>query len=303
MGREKITSAISQGRTLISDGAWGTYLHQKGLKPGECPDYWSITRPDDVFDIAKSYLDAGSDMVQTNSFGGSSLTLQQYGLADKAFELNEAAAQISRRAAGDNRWVIASMGPSGKMTITNEVTEEGLYESFKEQAIALEKGGADAICIETMFALDEVVQAIKAVKENTDCEIISTFTFELTKKGEFRTMMGVTPASYAKTAVKAGADIIGTNCGNGMERMIDIVKEIRGIFPEKPILVHANAGLPENIDGKDVFPETPEQMADLVQPLIEAGANIIGGCCGTTPAHIKAIKQAVSRVIPPESTQ
>ncbi len=292
MGRTKITTAVEQGRILISDGAWGTYLYNKGLKAGDCPDHWSITHPDDVYDIAKSYFEAGSDMVQTNSFGGSSLKLKQYDLGDKAFEINEAAARLSRKAAGDERWVIASLGPSGKMVLTKEVTEDALYETFKEQAIALEKGGADAICIETMFALDEALQAIKAVKDHTSCEIISTFTFELTKKGEYRTMMGVTPTAYAKAVVEAGADIIGTNCGNGMERMVDIVKEIRSAFPDKPILVHANAGLPQNIDGEDVFPETPEQMAKLVGPLLEAGANIIGGCCGTTPEHIKAIKQA-----------
>lgn len=296
MGRGKITDAVEQGRILISDGAWGTYLYQKGLKPGECPDYWSLTHPDDVFEIAQSYFNAGSDMAQTNSFGGSSIKLQQYGLADQVSEINTAAAAISRRAAGEDRWVIASLGPSGKMVITKEVTEEDLYNSFKEQAIALEKGGADAICIETMFALDEAVQAILAVKENTACEIISTFTFELTKKGEYRTMMGVTPSAYAKAVVEAGADIIGTNCGNGMERMVDIVKEIREVYPNKPVLVHANAGLPINVDGEDVFPETPDQMAALVPALIDAGANIIGGCCGTTPDHIRAIKSAVEKV-------
>lgn len=294
MGREKIKTAVEQGRILISDGAWGTYLHQKGLKPGECPDYWSVTHRNDVLDIARSYFDAGSDMVQTNSFGGSSLKLQQYGLADKAAVINEAAAQISREASGDDRWVIASMGPSGKMVITGETTAEDLYDSFKVQAIALEKGGSDAICIETMFALDEAIQAINAVKENTACEVIVTFTFELTKKGEYRTMMGVTPVAYAEAVVDAGADIIGTNCGNGMGRMIDIVKELKSEYSDIPILVHANAGLPQNIDGQVIFPETPDQMAALVPPLIDAGVSIIGGCCGTTPNHIKEIKKAVS---------
>lgn len=296
MSRSTISAAIHQGRTLISDGAWGTYLYQKGLKAGECPDYWSVTHPEDVLEIAKSYFDAGADMVQTNSFGASSLKLQQYSLAENASEINEAAARISREAAGENRWVIASMGPSGKMLITGEVTEEGLYESFREQAIALEKGGADAICIETMFALEEATQAIRAVKENTGCEIITTFTFELTKKGEYRTMMGVNPAAYVQAVVETGADIVGTNCGNGMARMVDIVKEIRDQCPDKPILVHANAGLPENIDGVDVFPETPEQMAALIPPILEAGANIVGGCCGTTPDHIRAIRQAVTSI-------
>jgi len=294
MSRGKIVDTIKKGKILVSDGAWGTFLYQKGLTSGECPDHWSITHPEAVFDIAQSYFDAGSDMVETNSFGASSLTLSQYDLADQTAEINEAAAALSRKAAGENRWVIGSMGPSGKMVITKEVTEEDLYNAFKEQAIALEKGGVDAICIETMFALDEAIQAIKAAKENTKCEIISTFTFELTKKGEYRTMMGVNPEMYALAVVDAGADIIGTNCGNGMERMVDIVKEIRAVCPDTPILVHANAGLPTHVDGKDIFPESPEEMANLVPALIEAGANIIGGCCGTTPDHIKAIKKVVT---------
>lgn len=232
-------------------------------------------------------------MIETNSFGGTAFKLEHYKLADRVSELNEAAARISRDAAGDDKWVIASIGPTGKMLVTEEVTEDELYNVFKEQSVALEKGGADAVCIETMSAIDEALLAIKAARDNTDLEIICTFTFELTVKDEYRTMMGVTPVEAAKAAIEAGADIIGTNCGNGFERMIEIVREIRTAIPDQPILVHANAGLPKNIDGVDVFPETPEQMAALVPALIDAGANIIGGCCGTTPDHIKAMKQAI----------
>jgi 5-methyltetrahydrofolate--homocysteine methyltransferase len=177
-----------------------------------------------------------------------------------------------------------------------DVSESELYEGFTEQAVALEKGGADAICVETMSAVDEAVLAVKAARENTDLEVICTFTFERTVQGEYRSMMGVSPTEAARAAMEAGADIIGTNCGNGFEQMIDIVREIRAEAPEMPILVHANAGLPTNVDGVDVFPDTPEQMAVLVPALIDAGANIIGGCCGTTPEHIKAIKQAVENL-------
>ncbi len=293
MTRPTILEALATGRTLISDGAWGTFLQQKGLQPGQCPELWCVERPDDVRDIAQSYFDAGSDMVETNSFGGSSLKLAEFGLQDRAAELNEAAAAISRQAAGDERWVIASMGPTGKMLMMGDVSEDEMYQSFAEQAKALEKGGADGLCIETMSAIDEATIAVKAAKEATNCTIICTFTFERTKQGDYKTMMGVDPAAYAAAITQAGADIIGTNCGNGFSRMIDIVKQLRENAPDTPILVHANAGLPVNKDGQDVFPDSPEDMAALAPDLAQAGANIIGGCCGTTPDHIRAIKNAV----------
>jgi len=294
MSKKKITEAVKAGEVLVSDGAWGTFLHLKGLKSGECPEAWCLNRAADVADVAKSYADAGADMVETNSFGGSCFKLEHYGLADKAAAINEAAAKASRTGAGAGRWVIASIGPTGKMLVTEEVTEKEMYDAFKTQAVALEKGGADAVCIETMSDIDEAALAVKATKENTKLEVICTFSFEKTVKGDYRTMMGVTPADAARAMIGAGADVIGTNCGNGIERMIDIVKEMRTVSKDIPILVHANAGLPHNVNGKDVFPESPEDMAKQVPDLIKAGANIVGGCCGTTPAHIAAIKAAIA---------
>lgn len=292
MTKTRIVDAVKSGRVLISDGAWGTFLQKMGLKPGECPELWCIDRFEDVKKIAKSYADAGSDMVESNSFGGNRFKLEHYGLDGRVSEINEYAAKASREAVGEGKWVIASIGPTGKMLVIEEVTEEELYNAFRDQAVALEKGGADAVCIETMSDIGEAVQAIKAAKENTKLEVICTFTFEKTKQGNYRTMMGAGPVDATQAVIQAGADIVGANCGNGIERMIEIVKEIRAAEPDIPILVHANAGLPENVDGVDVFPETPEMMAANVKELIEAGANIIGGCCGTTPAHIAAIKDA-----------
>ena len=291
MDRTSITAAIKSGRILVSDGAWGTFLLQKGLKAGECPELWNLTHPDAVREIARSYVDAGADMIETNSFGATSFKLEHYGLADQVSEINEEAARLSRKEAGNDRWVIGSVGPTGKMLLMEEVTREELYDAFKMQITALEKGGADAVCIETMSDIDEALLAIAAAKENTRLEIICTFTFDVIGENEYRTMMGISPAEAAIACADAGADIIGTNCGNGLKNMISIVAQMREVVPDIPILVHANAGLPEIRNGEVVYPETPEQMRALVPQIVRAGANIIGGCCGTTPDHIRVIKE------------
>lgn len=280
---------------MVSDGAWGTFLQKKGMKPGECPEEWNITHPAEVFDIAKSYIDAGADMIETNSFGGTIFKVQKYGLGDKVFELNKAAAEISRKAAGD-KFVLGSVGPTGKILMMGDVTEEELYEAFKEQVKGLEAGGADAIMIETMTDLDEASLAIRAAKENTNCEVFCTMTFEKTLQGEFRSMMGVSPTEMVNTLIDAGADLIGANCGNGIADMIGIVTEIRKTNAKIPILIHANAGMPHFHDGQTVFPETPEEMSLLVPKIIAAGANIIGGCCGTTPDHICRVRDEVDKI-------
>jgi 5-methyltetrahydrofolate--homocysteine methyltransferase len=291
----KIIDQIKAGKTLVSDGAWGTFLQQKGMKPGECPEEWNLTHPDEVFDIAKSYIDAGADMIETNSFGGTKFKVEKYGLGDKVFVLNKAAAEISRRAAGD-KFVLGSVGPTGKILMMGDVTEDELYDAFKEQVKGLEAGGVDAIMIETMTDLDEARLAIKAAKENTNCEVFCTMTFEKTVQGEFRSMMGVSPTEMVNTLIDAGADLIGANCGNGIADMIGIVEEIRSINSEIPVLVHANAGMPHYHDGQTVFPETPEEMSGLVPKIIAAGANIIGGCCGTTPGHICRVREMVDTI-------
>ncbi|MCX6226943.1 MAG: homocysteine S-methyltransferase family protein [Bacteroidia bacterium] len=285
----KLTDRLKNGEIIISDGALGTMLQAAGLEPGVCPETWNIDFPERIEAIAKAYADAGSEAVETNTFGANRFKLSHYGLQDQVVELNRKAVEITRRAIGPDRIVLGSVGPTGILLMMGEVSEEELYAAFKEQCIALAEAGADAICIETMTALDEATLAVRAAKENTNLEVICTMTFDKTIQGDFRTMMGVSPEEMTHALTAAGADIIGTNCGNGMENMIPIVEEIRRADAEIPILVHANAGKPHYHDGKNIFDETPEITASFVPGLIRAGATCIGGCCGTTPEHIRMI--------------
>ena len=290
---KSLLERVQQGEILISDGAMGTFLFAKGLTSDEGPESWCVSHPDVVREIAQAYVDAGADIVETNSFGGNSFKLKLYNLSDRVAEFNRAAAALAKQAISGKGYVAASVGPTGQI-----VEEEGgqvpsaeLYESFKEQVIALAAGGADAICIETQWSVVEATQAIRATKEHTKLPVICTFTFDAKASG-FRTGMGVTPERAAQACLEAGADVIGANCGNGITNMIGITRQMRAAAPQTPILIQANAGLPVLEDGKTLYKETPEFMASHMAELIAAGARIIGGCCGTTPAHIAALGRA-----------
>ena len=267
----------------------GTNLQYKGLEAGECPEAWNLNHPELVEEVARDFINAGAQLVKTNSFGGNRIKLEQHDLGEKTSEINRLAAEISKKAAGEEVLVMASIGPTGKMLITGEVTEEDLYDIFKQQALALEQGGADLILVETMSDLEEARIAVQAAKDNTALEIACTMTFEKTVEGNYRTMMGIGPADMFPVIPDAGASFIGANCGNGIERMIDVVRVIRNVNTDLPVVIHANAGMPVYEEGKTIFPETPDEMASFVPDLVQAGANIIGGCCGTTPEHIKKI--------------
>jgi 5-methyltetrahydrofolate--homocysteine methyltransferase len=292
-----IIDALHKKGVLVSDGAWGTFIQEKGLRADECPESWNLSRPDDILEIAMSYVDAGADMILTNSFGGSPYKLAPYRLQDKTYEINRAAAEISRKAAGSEVFVLGSVGPTGKMLFMGEVSTEEMLAGFSEQIRGLVDGGADAILVETMSDPQEAEVAVRAAKMITDREVICTFTFSLTPANEYRTMMGTSPGESVQMLMRAGADIIGANCGNGTAGMIEIVREIRAVNSEIPVLVHANAGLPVLMDGVSVFPESPVEMSAQMNDLIRVGANIVGGCCGTTPDHIRRI---VTIVRPPQ---
>jgi 5-methyltetrahydrofolate--homocysteine methyltransferase len=286
-------ASLKEGRVLISDGAWGTFLQASGLLPGECPELWNLSHRDEVAAIARSYVEVGADMILTNSFGANPARLSHYGEEDKCFELNRAAAEISRSEAGESVFVAGSMGPSGAMLAAGEITEEVLYDGFLRQAEGLASGGVQALCVETMSDPIEAALAVRAGREATDLPVFCTYTFKKMPSGEYRTMTGARVEEAVSAAKTAGAGVIGTNCGNGFSQMIEIVKEIRSFDGNTPILVHANAGIPVYRDGMTVYPEGPQTMALRVGELVSAGANIIGGCCGTGPEHIRALIKAI----------
>lgn len=287
-----LLNRIAEGKILVSDGAWGTFLQSKGLEPGSCPELWNIDHFEDVASIAASYVAAGSDMVETNSFGANAFKLEHFHLQTRSYEINKAAAEASRHGAGPKKLVLGSVGPTGKFLMMGEVTEEQLFEAFAEQCRGLKDGGADAIIVETMTDLEEAVIAVRAAK-STGLDVVCTMTFDALQDGTYRSMMGIAPAEMVEPLLAAGADVLGSNCGNGTAGMIKITAEIRAAHPTVPILIHANAGLPVYQDGITVFPESPAGMSSLTLQLIEAGANVVGGCCGTSPEHIKAIAKMV----------
>ncbi len=277
------------------DGAWGTELANRGLPAGETPEKWNLDFPEKVAEIPKAYADAGAKIVITNTFGGNRFKLEKSGLVDFLVEINKKGAEISKNAVNNDVYVFASVGPTGEFLQPLGLTsKEEMEEVFAEQISALKNGGADGIIIETMTDIDEASCALCAAKKVAPgLPVAVSITYDKGVNG-YATMMGVTPEQAAKHFDAAGADIIGTNCGNGIENMIEVVKELRK-FTDKPIWARPNAGVPQLVNGETVFPATPEEMAEKVSELIEAGAKMIGGCCGTTPSHIKEISKICNK--------
>ena len=277
---------------LIADGALGTELAKRGLEPGQPPELWNAERPDAVEAIARGYVDAGSDIVLTNTFGGSRFKLARPGLEERTGELNRVGAELARRAAGGRALVFASIGPTGEfMAPLGLKPKDDFIACFAEQIAACVEGGVDGIILETMTDLGETLAALEAARQVCSLPVVASMTFARGPAG-FATVMGVRPEDGARELDAAGADVVGANCGSGIDHMVEVARLLRS-GTARPLWIKPNAGVPELIGGKTVFRETPEEMASRVGELIEAGANIIGGCCGTTPEHIRAIIAAV----------
>lgn len=283
---------LERGDTIVSDGATGTYLQENGLEAGGCPEEFNVSHPDIVQNMAKRYFDAGSEMVLTNSFGGSKFMTKKYGFEDKVSEFNRLAAEHARSVAPPGGFVIGSVGPTGEfLEPLGPVSQTEMYDAFVDQITALAAGGADGVVIETMTAIEEATLAVKAAKDNTDLVVMSTMVYDPGPRGFF-TMMGVRPEDGVKQLRQAGADVVGTNCGNGIERMVEIARLMRAV-DDGYMIVHSNAGIPAIINMEIVYPETPSFMVEHFKILQELGINILGGCCGTGPDHIKALAGAI----------
>jgi len=275
---------------VLTDGAWGTQLQDRGLQAGECPDAWNLLYPERVEEVARAYVEAGSQVILTNTFRANRLALERYGLAERTADINHAGVGISRRAAAGKALVFASIGPSGRMLVAGETTEDELVATFREQARALAEAGADAIVVETMADLTEARLAVTAALE-TGLPVVGSMVFD-SGRNKDRTMMGVTPEQAARELSAVGAHVIGANCGQGIAGYVEICRRLHAAT-DRPIWIKPNAGLPEMVEGKAVYRVTPAEFASYVPALLDAGASFVGGCCGTTPDFIRAIASAL----------
>jgi methionine synthase I (cobalamin-dependent) len=282
-------------KARVSDGAWGTQLQLVGLAPGSAPELWNVENPSAVEAVAAGYVEAGSDVILTNTFGANRFVLARHSAAGRAAELAEAGVAISRRAAGAGTKVFASMGPTGKIVMMEEVPGAEIVAAYEELARAAEAGGADAVVLETFNELAEIELAVEGVRKGCPLPIVCSMTFD-SGPNKTATTMGAQPADLVRLAASAGADAVGANCGIGPENYVRIAELLRAAT-DLPVWIKANAGLPRlGPGGKTFFPMGPEEFARHVPPIISAGANFIGGCCGTTPEHIRMVRAAVDKI-------
>lgn len=290
MGR--FLEAVRLRGLLAGDGGMGSALLARGLTPGEAPERWNLTRPGDVEAVHRSFVDAGAEVLETNTFGGSRVVLERYGLGEKVAEVASAAVAAARRAAGAAGVLVAgSMGPSGKLLQPyGDATEVELAGSFAEQAAALAEAGADLLVVETMTSLAEARLAVSAAR-STGLDVVATMTFNETRRGPF-TIMGEAPAACAAGLLEAGACAVGCNCGVGTVSILRVLEAFRA-STVAPLAAWPNAGLPRTVDGRTVYDEAPEAFATFVRGAAALGAVWLGGCCGSAPAHVAAVRSAV----------
>lgn len=282
-------------RTLLGDGAMGTQLQQAGLEPGGCGEAWNVDHPDRVLAIQKRYVEAGSDCLITNTFGGSRIMLERHAKDADVAAINKAGALIAREAFGEKEgYVIGDIGPfGGLLEPYGEVAEKSVREAFAEQAQALVDGGADAIIIETQTSLEELGIGLEAAREAGAPCVIGSMAYDVTFDGEeIRTMMGIGPEDAAEFMAENGADVIALNCGSGIDvswaaRAVERYRRITDL----PTMAQPNAGLPELVDMEVVYRQTPEEMTGELSALLAAGANIVGGCCGSSPDHLRLFRK------------
>lgn len=278
---------------VVTDGAWGTELQLRGLGLGEFPDVWNLLHAERVAEVAEAYVEAGSRIILTNTFGANRLRLTGHTFAERLVDINRKGAEISLSVTKGRALVFASMGPSGKLLITDETNPAELESAFREQATALAEGGAHGLVVETMSDLAEATIAVKAAHE-TGLPVVACMVFD-SGRDKDRTAMGVTVEQAVEGLISAGADVIGANCGQGIGGFIGICKRLHAAT-DRPIWIKANAGLPELVNGRPIYRTTPEIFASFVPDLIAAGATFIGGCCGTNPFYIRALEPKIKRV-------
>jgi len=295
-GREWL-ERVKAGDLLVFDGGYGTMLFAAGLLNGACPELWNDTHADVVLGIHRGYFDAGSDFVETNTFGGTRLKLNEYGLGDRTRELNEKGARLARAAAPAHGYVAGSIGPTSRLPAEYEplgdTTDEQYVAAFREQAEALAEGGVDLFAVETMMFPQEAVAAIRACKAAAALPVMATMFFQYEDLHDRdRTMWGESPAEVARNLLAAGADVVGMNCGRGPDRAIAIIREMRGVTGA-PLVAYPNAGLPVTTGDHVTYELGPAEMARDYPALLDAGCTIVGACCGSNPEHIRLIADVV----------
>ncbi len=274
---------------LLTDGAWGTQLQARGLALGDCPDAWNLTKPDAVRAVAAAYVAAGSRVVLTNTFRANAIALADFGLAGDLRRINEQGVMLSREAAAGKAYVFASIGPSGKLLMTGDVSSEDLRRVFTQQVDAAAGASPDALLLETFSDLDEVRIALEAA-QSTGLPVVVSFAFDSGRQRD-RTMTGLRPEDAARAMEEAGADAVGANCGNGIEAFPAVCARMRAVCG-LPLWMKANAGMPEVLDGQAVYVAEATSFARYLPALLQSGASFVGGCCGTSPEFVAALAAA-----------